>query len=54
MGRNTLRALASDLGYLSSRAVPLAPAAAPELLMRWNPITETVRNIAFKIGRAHV
>lgn len=35
------------VGYLTSRAVPAAPAAAPELVMRWNPITETVRNIAF-------
>ncbi|ROH91964.1 MFS transporter [Stagnimonas aquatica] len=42
------------IGYLSSRAVPLAPAAAPELLMRWNPITETVRNIAFMRGNRTV
>jgi len=33
------------VGYLTSRAVPAAPAAAPELVMRWNPVTETVRNI---------
>ena len=42
------------VGYLSSRAVPLAPAAAPELVMRWNPVTETLRNIAFMRGNRTV
>lgn len=42
------------VGYLTSRAVPAAPAAAPELVMRWNPITETVRNIAFMRGNRTV
>ena len=42
------------IGYLSSRAVPLAPAAAPELVMRWNPVTETLRNIAFTRGNRTV
>ena len=42
------------VGYLSSRAVPLAPAAAPELVMRWNPVTETLRNIAFTRGNRTV
>lgn len=29
------------LGYLSSRAIPLAPPAAPDLQINWNPLTET-------------
>jgi 1-acyl-sn-glycerol-3-phosphate acyltransferase len=32
-------------GYLVSRGIPLTPAAAPELRINWNPITETWRNI---------
>ena len=44
----------ASIGYLSSRAVPLAPAAAPELVMRWNPVTETLRNIAFMRGNRTV
>jgi 1-acyl-sn-glycerol-3-phosphate acyltransferase len=35
------------LGYLASRHIPLAPAAAPELRINWNPITETWRSIQF-------
>ena len=42
------------LGYLSSRAVPLAPAAAPQLQIQWNPITETIRNIRFMRGNQTV
>jgi len=33
------------VGYLTSRAIPLTPAAAPELRINWNPFTETWRNI---------
>ena len=33
------------LGWLTSRAVPLTPPPAPGLLINWNPLTETVRNI---------
>jgi hypothetical protein len=29
------------LGYLSSRAIPPAPPAAPDLKINWNPLTET-------------
>lgn len=32
-------------GYLSSRAIPLAPAPAPDLRIRLNPLTETLRNL---------
>lgn len=35
------------LGYLASRGIPLAPAAAPELRINWNPLTETWRNLRF-------
>lgn len=42
------------IGYLTSRAVPVAPAAAPDLVMRWNPVTETFRNIAFMRGNRTV
>ncbi|TAJ51115.1 MAG: MFS transporter [Nevskiaceae bacterium] len=42
------------LGYFSSRAVPLAPAAAPQLQIQWNPITETIRNIRFMRGNQTV
>ena len=31
------------LGYSASRAIPPAPATAPELKFNWNPLTETVR-----------
>jgi 1-acyl-sn-glycerol-3-phosphate acyltransferase len=34
-------------GYLASRAIPSAPAAAPELKINWNPFTETIHNINF-------
>ena len=32
-------------GYLTSRAVPSAPPAAPDLKINWNPITETWANL---------
>jgi 1-acyl-sn-glycerol-3-phosphate acyltransferase len=31
------------VGYLASRAIPPAPATAPDLKFNWNPISETVR-----------
>lgn len=34
-------------GYLVSRRIPGAPAAAPELRIDWNPVTETWRNFQF-------
>ena len=38
--------LAALLGYLASRRVPLAPAAAPDIKLNINPLTETWRVIA--------
>jgi len=35
------------LGYVVSRAIPPAPAIAPELRINWNPATETWRNFRF-------
>jgi 1-acyl-sn-glycerol-3-phosphate acyltransferase len=37
-------------GYLVSRAIPPAPAVAPELRINWNPFTETSRNLRFAYG----
>ncbi|MGD8109073.1 MFS transporter [Vibrio sp. TRT 17S01] len=34
------------LGYLSSRSIPLAPACAPELKFRWQPIQHTRKTIS--------
>lgn len=34
-------------GYVSSRGIPLAPAASPTLRINWNPITETWRSFSF-------
>ncbi len=31
------------MGYLASRAIPPAPATAPDLVFNWNPFTETAR-----------
>ncbi|WP_439639359.1 MFS transporter [Nevskia sp.] len=42
------------LGYLSARAIPLAPAAAPTLAINWNAFTETARNLAFMRGNRTV
>ncbi|MCW8334647.1 MFS transporter [Vibrio paucivorans] len=33
-------------GYLSSRSIPVAPASAPELKFRWQPIKQTKNTIA--------
>ncbi len=41
-------------GYLSSRAIPPAPAAAPDLVLNWNPITETWHNLQFLRGNRSV
>ena len=35
------------LGYLASRAIPVAAPVAPDLKLNWNPFTETARNIGF-------
>ncbi len=35
------------LGYVVSRAIPPAPATAPDLRFNWNPFTETVRVLGF-------
>lgn len=35
------------LGYQASRAIPLTPAADPQLKINWNPLTETWRNLSF-------
>lgn len=42
------------LGYWTSRGIPLSPAADPNLIINWNPITETWRNIAFVRGNRTV
>ena len=34
-------------GYFSSRAIPLAPATAPELRMNWNPLSATWHSLGF-------
>ena len=34
-------------GWLTSRRIPPSPAPVPDLKINWNPITESVRNIAF-------
>jgi hypothetical protein len=44
----------SACGLLLSRAIPLAPAAAPELKVNWNVATETWRNFAFLRGNRTV
>ncbi|MGD8574599.1 MAG: MFS transporter [Gammaproteobacteria bacterium] len=40
-------------GYLSSRGIPVGPAAAPALRFNFNPFSETWRNLAF-LGRDRV
>ncbi len=44
----------SAAGFLLSRLIPLAPAAAPELKINWNPFTETWRNFQFMRGNRTV
>jgi 1-acyl-sn-glycerol-3-phosphate acyltransferase len=42
--------LLAVLGYLSSRAIPTAPPADPNLKINWNPVTETWRILQFAYG----
>jgi len=42
------------LGWLTSRAIPPAPATAPDLTLNWNPISETWRNLKFLRGHRAV
>ena len=37
-------------GWLTSRAIPHTPAAAPNLSINWNPLTETWKNLKFAQG----
>ncbi|MGZ5094445.1 MAG: 1-acyl-sn-glycerol-3-phosphate acyltransferase, partial [Burkholderiales bacterium] len=37
----------SAAGIVLSRFIPKAPAAAPDLEINWNPLTETIRNLRF-------
>ncbi len=39
--------LVAVLGYFASRRIPSAAAAAPDLRINWNPLTETWRNFRF-------
>jgi hypothetical protein len=39
--------LIAVLGYATSRFIPAAPAAAADLKINWNPVTETWRNFQF-------
>ncbi|PKO50702.1 MAG: glycerol acyltransferase, partial [Betaproteobacteria bacterium HGW-Betaproteobacteria-21] len=39
--------LLSMVGYVSSRGIPVAPAASPALRINWNPLTETWRGFQF-------
>ena len=41
-------------GWLSSRAIPAAPASAPDLRLNWNPLSETWRNVMFLRGHRTV
>jgi 1-acyl-sn-glycerol-3-phosphate acyltransferase len=41
-------------GYLASRSVPHSPAAAPDLRINWNPLSETWRNLKFANGNRTV
>lgn len=46
--------LIAALGYAASRAIPEAPAASPDLVINWNPLTETWRNIRETSGNRTV
>ncbi len=46
--------LFAALGYVTSRGIPLAPPAAPELKINWNPAAETWRNFQFMRGNRTV
>ncbi len=40
---STLVVAIAVIGYLTARAIPPAPATAPDLKFNWNPLSETVR-----------
>jgi MFS family permease len=40
------------LGWLASRRIPVTPAVEPQLVINWNPVTETWRNL--KIAQENV
>ncbi len=42
------------LGWWASRAIPTAAPTAPDLVLNWNPLTETTRNLAFLRGHRAV
>ena len=42
------------LGYLASRGIPQAPAAAPALKLNWNPLSATLASVAFVRGNRTV
>ncbi|MFO1316909.1 MAG: MFS transporter [Burkholderiales bacterium] len=37
-------------GWLVSRGIPETPAVAPDLVLNWNPFTETAKNLRFAYG----
>ncbi|MGQ0699064.1 MAG: MFS transporter [Panacagrimonas sp.] len=47
MGVSLAVVLVAVAGYLTARSIPFAPAAAPNLKIDWNPVTETWRNLKF-------
>lgn len=44
----------SIAGWISARAIPFAPATAPDLTLNWNPASETWRNVMFLRGHRAV
>ncbi|MEO7251469.1 MAG: MFS transporter [Arenimonas sp.] len=46
--------LLAVIGWSTSRAIPVAPATAPELVINWNPVTETLRNLGHLRGHRAV
>jgi len=42
------------LGWWASRAIPPSAASAPDLVLNWNPFTETLRNLGFLRGHRAV
>lgn len=42
------------LGYLASRGIPTAPAAAPDLKLNWNPLSATIASMGFVRGNRTV
>lgn len=53
-GAGVLTCVLSAAGIVLSRFIPKAPAAAPDLKINWNPVTETVRNLKFTAGHRTV